>query len=95
MFVPPSHGPTLLLRKWDRDQRVLAAGLTKGYSAIHGRPDQLAPTERTEVYLNTTFSHWNVPIFLAQEKETSFPFVGHLHKPETALGMDQLLPSKL
>ncbi len=43
------------------------------------------------MYLNTTLSHWNVPIFLVQEKETSSPLVGHPHKPETALGMDELL----
>jgi hypothetical protein len=55
------------------------------------RPDQFAPTERTEVYSNSTFSHWNVPIFLVKEKETSSPLVGQPHKPETALGMDELL----
>jgi len=43
------------------------------------------------MYLNTTLSHWNVPIFLVQEKETSSPFVGQPHKPKTALGMDELL----
>ena len=31
---------------------------------FHRRPDQFAPTERTEVYLKTPFSHRNVPIFL-------------------------------
>jgi hypothetical protein len=43
------------------------------------------------VYLNTSLSHWNVPIFLVQEKETSSPLVDHPHKPETAFGMDELL----
>jgi hypothetical protein len=43
------------------------------------------------VYLNTSFSQWNVPIFLVQQKETSSPLVCHPHKPETALGVDELL----
>jgi hypothetical protein len=43
------------------------------------------------VYLNSSFSHWNVPIFLVQEKETSSPLVGDPHKAETALGMDEIL----
>jgi len=33
------------------------------------------PTEGTEVYLNTSFSDWYVPIFLVHEKETGSPFV--------------------
>jgi hypothetical protein len=43
------------------------------------------------VYLNTTFSHWYLTIFLVQKQETSSPSVGHPHKPETALGVDELL----
>ena len=43
------------------------------------------------MYLNTPLSHWNVPIFLVEEKETSSPLVGHPHKPETALRMAELL----
>ena len=43
------------------------------------------------MYLDTPLSHWNVPVFLVQEKETSSPLVGHPHKPETGLGMDELL----
>ena len=58
---------------------------------IHRRPDQSAPTERTEVYLNTAFSHGYLPIFLVQKQETSSPSVGHPHKPETALGVEELL----
>jgi hypothetical protein len=43
------------------------------------------------VYLNSTVSHWNVPIFPVQEKETTSPLVGQPHKPVTALGMDEPL----
>ena len=58
---------------------------------FHRRPDQFAPAERTEVYLNTILSHRNVPILLVQDKETRSSFVGYPHKPKTALGMAELL----
>ena len=60
------------------------------YILTDRRPDQFASTEGTEVYLNTTLSHWNSPIFLVQEKETSSPLVGQPHKPETALRVEEL-----
>ncbi len=35
--------------------------------------------------------HWNVPIFLVKEQEKSSPLVDLPHKPETTLGMAELL----
>jgi hypothetical protein len=69
----------------------MQAVVLRPYVLTAGRPDQLAPTERTEMYLNTSFSHWYVPIFLTQETETSSPLICHPHNPKTALGVDELL----
>ena len=62
----------------------------RAYILTNRRPDQFAPTEGTEVYLNTIFSDGYVPIFLVHEKETSPPLVCHPHNPKTALGMEEL-----
>jgi len=69
----------------------MKAVMLRPHVLIDGRPDQLAPTEGTEMYLNTSFSHWYVPIFLVCEKKTSSPLVCHPHNPKTALGVDELL----
>jgi hypothetical protein len=67
-----------------------AAAVSRAYILTDRRPDQFASTEGTEVYLNTSFSDWCVPIFLVHEKETCSPFVCHPHNPKAALRVEQL-----
>ena len=55
------------------------------------RPDQLAPTERAQLYLNTSLGHWCLPSFLVQKQEMRSSFVCHPHNPKTALRVDELL----
>jgi len=69
----------------------MQAVVLRSYVLTAGRPDQLAPIERTEMYLNTSFSRWYVPIFLVKENETNSRVVCHPHNPKTALGVDELL----
>lgn len=68
-----------------------AAAVLRAYILTESSPDQFDSTEGTEVYLNTTFSHWCVPIFLVHEKETGSPFACHSHNPKAALRLEQLL----
>jgi hypothetical protein len=60
------------------------------YIVTDRRPDQFVSTKGTEVYLNTSFSDWYVPIFLVHEKETGSPFVCHPHDPKAALRVEEL-----
>ena len=60
------------------------------YILTDRRPDQFVSTKGTEVYLNTSFSDWYVPIFLVHEKETGSPFVCHPHDPKAALRVKEL-----
>jgi hypothetical protein len=57
----------------------------------NGRPDQFAPTERAEVYLNTRFSNRYVPVILVHKKETSSLLICHPHDPKTALRVEEFL----
>src|SRR5580692_12573301 len=69
---------------------IMQSVVLRVYILTDRRPDQFASTEGTEVYLNTSFSDWYVPIFLVHEKETGSPFVCHPHDPKAALRVEEL-----